>query len=386
MKRTLLLVLVLSLSAPVSSALAAEGPSWSATFPANAVASWLEDPAVRYMLVPAGSEAPELAQAEQALAAALRTGGKASLVMNAQALGAVARLDDAAIVQRGAGFPVDRIMVLRLFPEASGALTQAVVTVYDTTGQSRGSFSANLGTALAPKPQAPEPKVAQSAPAAPAAPARPSQPSANPVEQYEQQYIGFDDVIAVRATTGTVVSQTTIPYEGKYKKPLEGDAFYKKLGRADLVQAYEGKVALKTVLGILGGGALVGGAIYGITSLNAKDEDCSQYFGDYASHSACFDRNLARGDQQRGAFVAGLGISAAGIGVLAAAILINPHPVTPSEARELADGYNKKLKTDLGLAEDGTPISPPERPAAIQARFSPVFRPDGAGLLLSGTF
>ena len=55
--------------------------------------------------------------------------------------------------------------------------------------------------------------------------------------------------------------------------------------------------------------------------------------------------------------------------------------------RELADVYNKKLKADLGLSEDGKPVAPPERSATtIQARFSPVFRHDGGGLVLSGTF
>ncbi|QRK12544.1 hypothetical protein JQX13_22465 [Archangium violaceum] len=396
MLRTLLISLVLLLAVPRSSALAAEEASWNTTLPAEAVATYLDGPPARYMVVPAGTEAPELAQAEQALAAALRNSGKAVLVMNAQALGPVAQLDDAAIVQRGAGFPVDRVMVLRLFPDASGALTQAVVTLYDTAGQPRGSFFANQGTALAPRPQAPEQKVASAseptpppAPAnpPPAAPARPSKPKplTDPVEQYEQQYIGFDEFVALNGQTGTVVAQTSLPYEGKFKRPLQGDAFYKKVGREDLVQAYQGKIALKTVIGIAGGAALVGGAIFGINGLNAGEEDCAGY-DDYAGSSACFDRNWARQDEQRAKFLTGLGISTAGIVALAAAILINPHPVTASEARELADGYNKKLKTNLGLSEDGTPIAPPERPAAIQARFSPVFRPDGGGLMLSGTF
>jgi hypothetical protein len=65
---------------------------------------------------------------------------------------------------------------------------------------------------------------------------------------------------------------------------------------------------------------------------------------------------------------------------------MNSHPVTASEARELADTYNKQLKRELGLDEEGTPAPAPARPPSIQARFSPVVGPGGAGLRLSGTF
>lgn len=381
MMRALLIGLVLLLSTAPSSALAAEESAWSTTLPADVLATYLDGAPARYLLVPAGSEAPELAQAEQALAAALRTSGKATLVMNAQALGPVAQLDDASIVQRGTGLPVDRVMVLRLFPDASGALTQAVVTLYDTNGQRQVSFSASRGTALAPRPQAPEQKVATPPPP----PARPSKPGLDPVEQYEQQYIGFDELVAIHGQTGAVMTRTTLPYEGKFKKPLEGDAFYQKVGRQDLVQAYQDKMTTKTVLGVTGGAAALVGAIVGINGIAAKNEDCGSTTN-YTNFQACFDRNSQRFDEKQKTFLTGMGISAAGLGLLMVGIFINPHPITPSEARELADDYNKKLKAGLGLSEDGKPIAPPERPAALQARFSPVFRSDGGGLVLSGTF
>lgn len=389
MARTLLFALVLLLSTAPASALAAEGSTWAATFPADSLATHLGDTTARYMLVPAGAEAPELTQAEQALASALRASGKALLVMNAQALGPVAQLDDATIAQRGASFPVDRVMVLRLFPDASGALTQSVVTLYDTTGKSLGSFSAVVGTALAAKAQAPEQQVAAApqpvAPlkALPKAPARPSVPNANPTEQYEQQYIGFDELVAVNASNGAVVSQWTVPYVGKFKRPLEGDSLYKLVGRNDLVQAYEEKMNTKTLVSVVGGATLVGGGILALTTLAAKDEDCDVFS---PGVDACFNRNQQQFRDRMTTSLVGMGISAVGTGVLTWGLLMNPHPVTPSEARELADGYNKKLKGDLGLSEDGTPVAPPPAAPTIQARLSPVFGPNGAGLRLSGTF
>lgn len=394
MMRALLIAFVLLLCTGPVSALAEEG-AWSTTLPADALATYLDDPPARYLLVPAGTEAPELAQAEQALAVALRTSGKAVLVMDAQALGPVAQLDDASIVQRGTGLPVDRVVVLRLFPDASGALTQAVVTLYDTTGQRQGSFSANRGTALAPRPQAPEQKLAAITPEpipaepapvkpAPATPALPSKPGMDPVEQYERQYIGFDELVAIHGRTGTI-TQATLPYEGKFKKPLEGDALYQKVGRQDLVEAYQSKMTAKTFLGIVGGAAVAGGLVVSINGLAAKNENCGVY-QDFNGFDACVDRSIQQADERHQTVLSGMGISAAGLGLLMVGIFINPHPITPSEARELADIYNKKLKTDLGLSEDGTPVAPLARPAAIQARFAPVFRHDGGGLVLSGTF
>ncbi|WP_257459569.1 hypothetical protein [Archangium lipolyticum] len=382
MMRPLLSALVLLLSMPLASARAAEATSWGTTFPANTLATHLGDAPARYMVVPAGAETPELAQAEQALAAALRSSGKALLVMNAQALGPVAQLDDASIVRRGAGFPVDRVVVLRLFPDASGALTQAVVTTYDTTGQSLGSFSAVAGTALAARDAGPS-AAPQQAPALPkpVAPARPVAPLADAVEQYEQRHIGFDELVAVSTRTGAVMSKWTMPYEGKFKKPLDGEAFYQKLGRNDLVDAYQSKMTLKTVTGIAGGAAIVGGAILSITALSSKHEDCDAFSPDFR---ACFERNRTRFDSTRTTMLAGIGTVGVGIGLLGVTLLINPHPITPSEARELADGYNKQLKAELGLTDDGTPA--PVHPSAIQAHLTPVVGPGGAGLQLSGTF
>jgi hypothetical protein len=383
-------VLLLLLCTPLSSARAAEGSSWSTTFIPATLAMYLGDTPARYMVVPAGAETPELTQADQALVVALRTSGKALLVINAQALGPVAQLDDASIARRSARFPVDRVVVLRLFPDASGALTQAVVGLYDKRGESLGSFSAVAGTALAssneapPRQAPPSPQpTAPEAPAQPAlmAPARPVVPSANPVEQYEQQYIGFDEVVAVSTLNGTVVSQWSVPYEGKYKKPLKGEDFYQKVGREDLMRTYRDKMSLKVVTGIAGGAAILGGGILSFAALSSQKEDCDV---SKPGFSACIDRNQQRVGEQLTRSLIGLAISGAGVAVLSVAIALSPHPVTPSEARVLADGYNQRLKADLGLSNEGKPR--PSRPPSIQARFTPVVGPDNAGLLLSGTF
>jgi hypothetical protein len=379
MKRTLLAALLM-LSAPLSSARAAEASTWSDTFPARSLASYLGDTSARYMVVPAGAESPALTQAEQALTASLRASGKAQLVMSAQSLGPVSQLDDVSIARRCASFPVDRVLVLRLFPDPSGNLTQAVVASYDTAGQPLGSFSATAGSALvARRDEAPAKK--DEAPAKKeAAPVRPASP-AEAREQYALKHIGFEEFVAVSTRRGYVVSQWSVPYEGKYKKPLEGADFYQKVGRADLTSAYQDKMTLKVVTGLVGAGAMVGGGIFTGAAVLGEREKCDVFSNDF---SDCLDRSGKEFDARFSRALGGIGIFAGGIGLLGVAILINPHPITPSEARELADGYNKKLAADLGLSDDGAPAAPD--PSSIQVRFTPVVDHHGVGLRLSGSF
>ncbi|WP_434391256.1 hypothetical protein [Melittangium boletus] len=380
--RSLLFSLLLCF-VPLCPAFAAEDSTWGTTFTTDAVASWLDRPSARYLVVVPGPPSPALGEAERALTAALRASGKASLVMDAQALGPVASLDDASIVQRASHFPMDRILVLRLFPDASGALTQAMAVLYDPVGASRGAFSATRGTPLVanPTPDAPkgaEPKVAE-VPAKPLLPA--PRPGLSPEEQYEQSYIGFDDFVAVSTGSMSLARRFTVPFEGKFKKPLEGKSFYEKVGRQDLVESYDKKMNIKVLLGVAGGASILGGFIYAFSTNSAPREDC-QLGPDF---SACIDRGMAQTSNQISSVGTAIGISAVGVALLSTGIFINAHPVSPSEARELADTYNTQLKSELGLSDE-RPSTPPPRSVGLQARLSAQLGADGGRLLLSGSF
>ncbi|WP_141594465.1 hypothetical protein [Myxococcus sp. AB056] len=208
------------------------------------------------------------------------------------------------------------------------------------------------------------------------------------LEQYELRHIGFDEYIAVTLSYSPLAvrsppSRWTVPYEGKYKKPLEGEAFYQKLGRDDLVAEYQSRSATKLTLKIVGGVVMVGGLVYGIATPGAQSEDC-ELGPDF---SACIDRNFAAGDRKRNMFLVGMGVSLVGVGLLGWGIFYNPHPIASSEARELADGHNKRLRQELGLSDVPAPApGPRKRPYVIQARLTPVFGPNSGGLLVDGRF
>jgi hypothetical protein len=341
------LVCLLAVLLSVAPARAAEPSPWATTFTPETLATWLGSTPARCLVVPAGDDSPERALAQQALSGALRASDQVPLVMGAEALGPLASLDDVSIARRGAALPVDRVWVLRLYPDAAGALTRAVVTLYTPSGESLGSFLALAGVALAPRATEPAAPVARRP-----APGPPSEAQ----KQYEEQYIGFPEIVSWTGTTSLI--RWVQPYEGKYQKPLEDDAFYRKLKRLDLAEAYQNKQNTRVALGVLGGGAVVGGIVLMFSALEDPEEIYRVPVG-------------------------GVVMTAGLVGMLVGAYM-NPHPVTPSEARRLADEYNETLRGGLGLPSDA--VEPVKPKPVIQARLSPVWGPDGAGLRLQGTF
>ncbi|RKH57741.1 hypothetical protein [Corallococcus llansteffanensis] len=230
----------------------------------------------------------------------------------------------------------------------------------------------------------------------PPAPERPVLSFAEAKEQYELRHIGFDDYVVTAvspwmAGNGGVsmrppktLGRWSIPYEGKHKKPLEGVGFYEKLGRADLVAAYQSNVRKKVVIGVVGGATMVAGMGLVLGGLGPRDEDCDIGRPDF---SACIRRNLDRGDKRLTLSMVGMGVGLVGVGVLTYGVWLNPHPIEPYQARELADGYNQQLQGELGLSED--PARTPQTrkfPGLIQASLSPTVGPDGGGLQLNGVF
>ncbi|RKH64751.1 hypothetical protein, partial [Corallococcus aberystwythensis] len=198
----------------------------------------------------------------------------------------------------------------------------------------------------------------------PQAPERPVLSFAEAKEQYELRHIGFDDYVVTAVSPWAVgnggwsmsppktVARWTLPYEGKHKKPLEGVAFYEKLGKADLVDEYQSNMRKKILIGVAGGATMVAGSALILGVLGPKDKDCDLGRPDF---SACVRGNLDRGDKRLTLSLIGMGVALVGVGVLTYGVWLTPHPVAPYKARELADGYNQQLQRELGLSDDPAP-------------------------------
>jgi len=150
--------------------------------------------------------------------------------------------------------------------------------------------------------------------------------------RFRRESIGFGSEVSVlmvlkpeRRVAG--VSQRWYPYRGVAKTRLEPDAFYRLVGRNDLVEQYRRRRT--TMLGTMWGGAVValGSALVGLASLESDSEKVARL--------------------QTGALV-GLcvGLSAAAIGSYLQTSL---EPISDSEARKIAEQYNQRLRRSLGL-------------------------------------
>lgn len=201
-------------------------------------------------------------------------------------------------------------------------------------------------------------------------------------DQFDESFIGFDDFGSVVTdhhgnVTGTY--QWSVPYEGRYKKPLAGADFYRKLGRADLVQEYEDRQSLKTGL-LVGGGAVWLATIVAtvaIASSQIQSQDCGPVTS--PSFGACVQRSVAthQGFDATTSLVF-LGGAMLGGGLLWAGAAIDPNPVDSVGARQLADEYNRDLRQRL------FPQPPPPDP--IEVSVVPHLERDGGGVTLAFRF
>lgn len=118
--------------------------SWDGAFPPAAAESHVGDDQP-VIVVAADAKA---AGAADALRAALTAGGS-PLVMDESAAGNIAGKGDSEIAAAAGNLPVERIVIVRVFPGQGGET--AVVSVFQKSGAAAGSFSVASGKVLASK-------------------------------------------------------------------------------------------------------------------------------------------------------------------------------------------------------------------------------------------
>jgi hypothetical protein len=349
----------------IAAALPAHADEWKQTFVPPSVETYLEGGDLKIILVAAGEDPGGLAQAAAALEGALRAGSKVSLVMNAEALGDVKTLDDQAIVAKAADLPVAMVAIIRVFP--SGDSATAVVTFYDKPGKVIIAFTARRGTPLAARSaeaSAGEGVDTRAVKTVGKVLKEQKSAGAGAVEEYQKKYLWFAEGAAVHPYTGRVMATWSILYRGKYKQPIEWVDFYETVGRKDLADEYNSGVAIRT--GLVIGGIVVGLAGAGLMFIPLRSTGEEQ-----------FDEDM------KWMYIGG-GIMLAGSLVALFGAYYDPQPVGASEARRLADEYNRRLMKDLGLSpQDVTAPAPMRQPSIGVSGF---IAPGGGGLMLGVEF
>lgn len=216
------------------------------------------------------------------------------------------------------------------------------------------------GTARADEPESPRDPPAATAPSAPppAAPAQGQEPAARrdaALREYEERYVVLDDFTWVQGDHHRVsTTLRTIPFQGKYRRPLAGDSFYEAVGHPELASIFRERESKRHWL--VGGGIalVVGGALYALVQSSQPEPDL-------LAGPDAFRRQMEANDRARtNALIVGIALGTGGLVLASVGMNMDPHPVDASGARRLADEHNRRLRRDLGLPpEDGSPSSTP---------------------------
>jgi hypothetical protein len=311
---------------------------WSVTFVDGPVNSYVEKDGLKYAVVAAGEADEETEAAAEAFSDALRA-GSAELVMNDDALGEVKGLDDDKILAKSETIPVDRIAIVRVFPAGEGKPDAVVVTVRDKAGEAVWALSGTAGEAVEAK-QGTSGGMGVSRKASEAVgEVTESQTKSNEDarEEYAKRFL-WPHTISSYRIGDEVVSSWRYVLKGKYQKQIGPEEFYREVGRVDLAEEYAHNDSMGTV-----GGTMIGVGIAGFIG-----------FGAWAMTAGVLD-----GSGQESNWELPLGLTGASIGLWIGGAIVSPdqlHPVGAAEARELVDKYNQKLKKELGLSNEYSPM------------------------------
>jgi hypothetical protein len=131
-------------------------------------------------------------------------------------------------------------------------------------------------------------------------------------------------------------------FRGPDHHPISQEAFYRIVGREDLLFRYRHKAAIKTAVTVSGGALILGGLVFaGIADMLEQNE----------GYYACASPSCPASSRSSVSPGWGLAIAGAGLVGLIAGHYLNPTPVNASEADSLARDYDQLLKRRRGISE-----------------------------------
>lgn len=311
-----------------ASANAAE-EDWQPSFARAFAAGHFAAEGLVVMVVPAGAPHPELAPAKSALARVLRDVGRVKTLFDEAAVGDVRGLDDGSVLAKLRAFPVDRLLVLRVYPGAAEKPPSALVTVYghdhaliEAVHVEADGAAAQRGTAALPKPPE-EPELDEAALAA-----------------------RYPDWL----TLGELdVHRYPVVLTGEDHRALEGGQIYAVLGHADLATQFYAADALRSTLLTIGVGTAASGLLLFVGSEAAMLLGTAVLVNtstdDYASAAPLAYAPLI------GMAVGAALIPVGGVVTLLGA-LVKPHPVRRDELLAMIEAHNQGLLGGAGATTD----------------------------------
>jgi hypothetical protein len=135
-------------------------------------------------------------------------------------------------------------------------------------------------------------------------------------------------------------------FRGPDHHPISQEAFYRIVGREDLLFRYQNRAAIKTAVTVSSGALVLGGLIF------AAIADLPKGNAVYASAYPCPSSSACSPSGQSGVSPGwGLAIAGAGLVGLIVGRYLDPTPINAGEADALARDYDQLLKSRLGISE-----------------------------------
>lgn len=136
--------------------------------------------------------------------------------------------------------------------------------------------------------------------------------------------------------------------QGDAQTEIDPQQFYVQVGRQDLADSYGRRQGVMVGSFVVASAATIG-AVALLASWPRGEEDCDPYEYGSTGYYDCFDQNLDAANNQLLAFLATSGLVAiAAVGFsMGGHYYRTPHPIELSQAKQLADAYNQRLRGRL---------------------------------------
>jgi hypothetical protein len=168
---------------------------------------------------------------------------------------------------------------------------------------------------------------------------------------YERQAIGVRHLVVPRRDGATSDGEGHLLYDGKWDAfagrdhhPIDEEAFFRIVGRDDLLRRYRREATVKKSL-TFGGGALVfGGLLFAAVTAELR-------YGGAQPAIGCEGTGCLSADSRAPSPVWGLAIAGTGLVSTIIGRLLDPTPIDAAQADALARCYDRSVQSQLGIAE-----------------------------------
>ena len=193
--------------------------------------------------------------------------------------------------------------------------------------------------------------------------------------QFQRDAIRFDHEYELSSFgKGASLHREWFAVQGDLDQRIDPEDFYRLVQRPDLIDAYNRRKDIY-VAGTIVGAVGIAGSLVAFVALHPTLDDSNCALGSPAWQLCENNAHAKFEDQARSEMI--WGFSLLGVGMIGAGIAtwyhLHPHPISETEARQLAVAHNDKLRRTLGL-----PV--------LDVQVTPVATPSAGGLALSGRF